>query len=95
MSKERPIRVFNGNQLFLHGREVKATVLRTHPSRLTLILGGSRTGQVQLKLGEDLILTRSLGQICPWTTQNSSQSWVWLHENTRQYRGAKEGNVNA
>ena len=95
MSKERPIRVVHGNQLFLHGREVKATVLRTRPSCLTLILGGSRTGQVQLKLGEDLILTRSVGQICPWTTQNSSQRWVWLHENTRQYRRAKEANVNA
>ena len=65
MSKQRPVRVVIGCQLFLRGREVKATVLRTHPSRLTLILGGSRTGQVQLKLGEDLILTRSVGQICP------------------------------
>ena len=65
LSKERPVRVVVDNQLFLRGREVKATVLRTHPSRLTLILGGSRTGQVQLKLGEDLILTRSIGQICP------------------------------
>ena len=65
MSKEIPVRVVLGNQLFLRGREVKETVLRTRPSRLTLILGGSRTGQVQLKLGEDLILTRSVGQICP------------------------------
>ena len=64
-SKERPVRVVIGSQLFLRGREVKATVLRAHPSRPTLILGGSRTGQVQLKLGEDLILTRSVGQICP------------------------------
>ena len=52
LSKERPVRVVVDNQLFLRGRGVKATVLRTHPSRLTLILGGSRTGQVQLKLGE-------------------------------------------
>ena len=65
MSKERPVRVVIGYQLFLRGREVKATVLRTRPSRLTLILGGSRTGQVQLKLGKDLILTRSIGRICP------------------------------
>ena len=64
-SKERPVRVVIGYQLFLRGREVKATILRTHPSRPTLILGGSRTGQVQLKLGEELILTRSIGQICP------------------------------
>ena len=65
MSSERPVRVVVGNQLFLRGREVKATVLRTRPSRSSLILGGSRTGQVQLKLGEDLILTRPVGQICP------------------------------
>ena len=65
MSSERPVRVVIDNQLFLRGREVKATVLRTRPSRPSLILGGSRTGQVQLKLGEDLILTRPVGQICP------------------------------
>ena len=55
----------------------KGNCLHDHPQRLTLVLGGSRTGQVQLRLGEDLILTRSVGQICPRSTQNSSQSWVW------------------
>ena len=29
VSKERPVRVVVGNQLFLRGREVKATVFRT------------------------------------------------------------------
>ena len=55
----------------------KGNCLQERPHRLTLVLGGSRTGQVQLRLGEDLILTRSVGLIGPRSTQNSSQSWVW------------------
>ena len=85
VSKERLVRIVIGNQLFLRGREVKATVLRTRPSRLTLILGGSRTGQVQLKL------VRSALE--PPKTQ--VRAGCGVHENTRQYRGAKEANVNA
>ena len=51
--------------------------LQDCPHRLTLVLGGSRTGQVQLRVGEDLILTRSVGLTGPRSTQNSSQSWAW------------------
>ena len=29
------------------------------------------------EVGEDLILTRSVGLTCPRSTQNSSQSWAW------------------
>ena len=85
VSKERPVRIGISNQLFLRGREVKATVLKTRPSRLTLILGSSWTGQVQLKL------VRSVLE--PPKTQVIAGCGV--HENTRQYRGAKEANVNA
>ena len=48
VSKERPVRVVDGNQLSLRGREVKGNCLQARPHRL--VLGGSRTGQVQLRL---------------------------------------------
>ena len=87
MSKERHVLIFVGKHLSLRGREVKVAVL-------TLILGGSGTGQAQLSFGKNLIL-RSLS----WTdrarsTQNSNQSWAWSAGKThRQYREAKEANV--
>ena len=43
MSKGRPVQAFISKRLSLRGREVKVTVL-------TSILGGSRTGPVQLSL---------------------------------------------
>ena len=43
----------------------KGNCLQECPHRLTLVLGGSRTGQVQLRLVRNLILTRSVGLIGP------------------------------
>ena len=61
MSKERPVRVFVGKHLSLRGREVKVTVL-------TLILGGSGPLKSN-RVGENLILTRSVGLIGPRSAQ--------------------------
>ena len=63
ISNERPVRVFISKHLSLRGREVKVAVFRVSPNRLTLVLVGSRTGQVQL--------------MGPRSTQNSSQNWAW------------------
>ena len=49
MNKGRLVKAFIGKYLSLRGREVKTTVL-------TSILGGSRTGPVQLSFGKNLIL---------------------------------------
>ena len=73
VSKERPVRVVVGNQLFLRGREVKATVFRTAHIDFGWFADRSSPAEVD----EDLILTRSVGLIGPRSTQNSSQSWVW------------------
>ena len=72
MSKERPVRVVVGNQLFLCGREVKATVFGT----AHIDFGWFADRSSPTEIGEDLILTRSVGLIGPRSTQNSSQSWM-------------------
>ena len=73
VSKERPVRVVGGNQLFLRGREVKATVFRT----ALIDFGWFADRSCPTEVGEDLILTRSVGLIGPRSTQKSSQSWAW------------------
>ena len=73
VSKERPVRVVVGNQLFLRGREVKATVFRTAHIDFGWFADRSSPAEV----GEDLMLTRSVGLIGPRSTQNSSHSWAW------------------
>ena len=63
-------------------------------NHLTLILGGSSTGQVQLRFGENfnssfVELDRPVND--PTKTQVKAGRGV--QENTRQYREAKEANV--
>ena len=90
VSKERPVRVVVGNQLFLRGREVKVTVFGT----AHIDFGWFADRSSPTEVGENLILTRSVGLIGPRSTQNSSQSWACgVQENARQYREAREGNV--
>ena len=74
VSKERPVRVVGGNQLFLRGREVKATVFGT--AHIDFGWFADRSSPTEVG-GEDLILTRSVGLIGPRSTENSSQSWAW------------------
>ena len=95
MSKERLVRVFIGKHLSLRGREVKVTVfLIDCPPRLTLVLGGSLTGQVQLrcwwKFNSPLVQLGNLVNDPPKTVVKAGRG---VQENTRQYREAKEANV--
>ena len=62
VSKERPVRVVIGNQLFLRGREVKATVFGT----AHIDFGWFADRSSPTEVGEDLILTRS-----SWTDRSS------------------------
>ena len=62
----------------------KGNCLQNCPHRLTLVLDGSRTGQVQLRLDWSVL--------DPPKTQVKAGCGV--QENTRQYREAREGNLN-
>ena len=87
MSKERPVRVFISNQLFLRGREVKVTVfLVVHIAWLWFWVD-RRQAKFNLKFSSSLALLVN----DPSKTQVKDGRGV--QENVRQYREAKEANV--
>ena len=84
MSKERPVRHFIGKRFSLRGKEVKVTnCLPSCLHRSTLILDGSGTVQVKLRLERSI----------PDPSKTRVKARRGVQENTRQYREVKEANV--
>ena len=73
-SKERPVRVVSSNQLFLRGREVKATVFRT--AHIVWLWFWVVRGQVKsnCEVGEDLIKDADFVVFAEWYSNRRDQN---------------------